>query len=517
MKSILYPFLLLVGLLGLWSCNEDIYVDPVQFAVVRGRVLYKATQQPARNAQVTLSPTSRVVNTDSAGSFRFDSVVVGSYTLQVYKAGYTTQAATVSAVAESSPLVTVLLTDDQTLNRPPTSPTLVSPATTTAIQSTSVTLKWSSSDPNRDSIRYDVLLYKNGSSTPTLSYTGLRADSLVVSGLDYNTTYLWQVIAKDGVNSGVNGPIWSFTTGTVPDYSYVFARRINGQFQIFAANTTGPPAQLTRNGSNWRPIVSPNRQQIAFISNMTTELHLFVMNADGTNMRQATPVPIAGLYQTDLSFSWSPDGTELLYPSNDRLYAVRSDGSQTGLRVVATAPSGRVYSGCDWTRPGGGNKIAARTTGTNVYDNEITVFQADGSNSKVVYARKDRRVGNPAFSISGQQLVFTADTARFMNEQGRQTDSRLYLLTLSTNGVVDLTISQSSGGVGQNAGQSNKPAGTNDLDPRFSPNGSQIIFTNVDNTGNIAPSVYTIDVGTAQSGQSRKLLFSSAEMPYWRQ
>lgn len=509
MKSLFYFILFLVGLLGLWSCNEDNYVDPIQLATIRGRVIYSANQQPARNAQVTLSPTSRVVNTDSAGAFRFDSVLVGGYTLQVSKTGYTTQAATVSAVAEASPLVTVSLTDDRSQNRPPTTPTLVSPASNTTIQATTLTLKWKATDPNRDSLTYDVLLFKGGSSTPTYSYTGLKVDTLVVSNLEYNTTYLWQVIVKDGVNT-VNGPIWSFLTGPVPDYSFVFARRINGQYQLFTANATGPVAQLTYTGSNWRPVVSPNRQQIAFISNVSTELQLYVMNANGTNIRQVTTVPIAGLIPTDLSFCWSPDGTQLVYPNNDRLFAVRTDG--TGLRVVSQVSGGRIFAGCDWTAQG--NRIVARTTGTSVYDNDITTFQADGSGSNVVYSRRGARVGNPVFSITGRQIAFSADSSNFMNEQGRQLDARLFLLDLTTNRLTDLSTSQN--GTGQN--QSNKPAGTNDLDPRFSPNGSQLIFTNADNTGNGVRSVYTIDLsGTGQDNRNRKLVFTAAEMPYWRQ
>lgn len=512
MKSLVCFFLFSIGIVSLWSCNEDLFVDPVQLTSVRGRVLYNASQQPARNALVTLSPTSRVVGTDSSGFFRFDSVLVGGYTIQAAKAGYVTQVATVSATAESSPLVTILLVDDKTQNRPPTAPTLVSPATNTVVQSTTVTLKWSATDPNRDSLTYDVLLFKSGTSTPTFSYTGIRVDSLVVPGLDYNTTYLWQVIVKDGINT-VNGSIWSFTTGTVPDYGYLFARRINGQFQIFASTATGTMVQLTRNGSNWRPIASPNRQQIAFISNVTTDLQLYVMNADGSATRQVTTVPIAGLYSTDLSFSWSPDGTQLLYPNNDRLYAVRTDG--TGLRVVSQAPSGRIFAGCDWTPQG--NRIAARTTGTSVYDNEITTFLADGSNTRSVYVRRDSRVGNPVFSVDGRRLVFSADSSSFMNEQGRQLDARLYLLDLTTNGITSLSSFQAVTGSGQNT--TNKPAGTNDLDPRFSPNGAQVIFTNTDNTGTGVRYVYTLDLTT--SGQNntnnRKLLFTSAEMPYWRQ
>ncbi|AKD57296.1 carboxypeptidase regulatory-like domain-containing protein [Spirosoma radiotolerans] len=510
MKHLRYLLLLFSSLLVFWSCNEDTYVDPIQLSTVRGRVLYSVNQQPIRNATVTLSPTSRVVTTDSSGSFRFDSVLVGSYTIRAAKVNYGTESSTITVTADASPLVTILLTDDQTQNRPPTAPTLVSPNSSTVISSNMVTLKWTATDPNRDSLTYDVLLFKSGSATPTASYTGLTVDTLNLSNLLYNTTYLWQVIVKDGINT-VNGSIWSFSTGPVPDYSFVFARRINGQYQLFTANATGPMAQLTRDGSNWRPIVSPNRQQIAYISNINTDLQLFVMNADGSNSRQVTTVPIAGLYQTDLSFCWSPDGTQLLYPNNDRLFAIRTDG--TGLRVVAQAPSGRIFAGCDWTPQG--NRMAARTTGTSVYDNEITTFLADGSGAKSVYVRKDSRVGNPVFSVDGRQLVFSADVSGFMNEQGRQLDARLYLLDLSTNGLTDLSVTPSSS---SNTGQTNKPTGTNDIDPRFSPNGSQLLFTNVDNTGNGTRSVYTIELtGTAQPAQNRKLLFTSAEMPYWRQ
>ncbi|GAB3773222.1 hypothetical protein GCM10028818_14450 [Spirosoma horti] len=510
MKSLFYLTIVLAGLLGLWSCNEDTYVDPIQLTTVRGRVLYSSNQQPARNASVKLSPTSRIITTDSAGNFRFDSVVAGKYTLQVSKANYGTEVATVETSADTSPLITILLTDDKTQNRPPSSPTLVSPATNSTTQSTTLTLKWSATDPNRDSLTYDVLLFRAGSTTPTASYTGLTADSVRVN-LDYNTTYLWQVIVKDGINT-VNGPVWSFMTGSFLDYSYLFVQRLNGQYQIFGSNATGGMAQLTRNGSNWRPVASPNRQQIAFISNVNTDLQLYVMNTDGSNIRQVTTVPIAGLYSTDLSFSWSPDGTQLLYPSNDRLYTIRTDG--TGLRIVAQAPSGRIFSGCDWTPQG--NRIAARTTGTSVYDNEITTFQADGSGIKSVFVRKDNRVGNPAFSVNGRQLVFSADSSGFMNEQGRQLDARIYLLDLTTNGITNLSAFQNTSNQTQNG--TGKPAGTNDLDPRFSPNGSQILFTNSDNTGTGIRFVYSLELnGSGQNNSSRKLLFTSAEMPYWRQ
>ena len=508
MKTVLYLTLFFTGLLGLWSCNEDTYVDPVQLTTVRGQVLLSLNKQPVRNATVKLTPTSRIVSTDSSGNFRFDSVIAGKYTVQASKASFGTEFVTVETNANTpSPVVTILLTDDKTQNRPPDAPTLVAPAINSTAQSTTLTLKWKATDPNRDTLRYDVKLFRSGSATPTQSFTGLTADSVVVN-LDYNTTYLWQVVVNDGINT-VNGPVWSFSTGSFPDYTYLFTRRINGQYQIYASNATGKVAQLTRDGSNWRPVASPNRQQIAFISNVNTDLHLFMMNADGSNIRQVTTVPIAGLYASDLSFCWSPDGTQLVYPSNNRLYAVQLDG--TGLRTLSQAAAGRIFAGCDWTAQG--NRIAARTTGTNVYDNQINTFLADGSQNRVVYVRQVGRVGNPVFSVNGRQLLFAADSSGFMNEQGRQLDSRLFLLDVTTFGLTDLSSIQNS----SNQSQSVKLAGTNDIDPRFSPTGAQIIFTNTDNTGLGVRSVYTVDLnGSGQDGRNRKLLFTNAEMPYWR-
>ena len=60
-----------------------------------------------------------------------------------------------------------------------------------------------------------------------------------------------------------------------------------------------------------------------------------------------------------------------------------------------------------------------------------------------------------------------------------------------------------------------KQAGTNDLDPRLSPNGAKIIFTNVSNTGTGECAIITVDFD-GQAGQNRTVLIKGGEMPYWR-
>ena len=80
-----------------------------------------------------------------------------------------------------------------------------------------------------------------------------------------------------------------------------------------------------------------------------------------------------------------------------------------------------------------------------------------------MYTRRSARVGNPVFSVDGQQILFSADSTNFQNEQGRQLDARIYRLTWSTGALADLSNPQAT----NNNTQTNKVAGTNDLEPRF--------------------------------------------------
>ena len=57
-----------------------------------------------------------------------------------------------------------------------------------------------------------------------------------------------------------------------------------------------------------------------------------------------------------------------------------------------------------------------------------------------------------------------------------------------------------------------KEPGTNDLDPRYSPDGASIIFVNTNNDGISQKNIYKMDL----DGDNRVLLFENAEMPEWK-
>jgi TolB protein len=493
MNNIVCRLLLGIVLVAAWGCNEESYVEPIRYNTVRGQVLFGDTRKPAAKVLVKLSPTSRSVETDSTGNFRFDSVTAGKYTLQTTLTGYLNEFAAIEVLDQPTAASTLLLRGEKSQNRPPTAPEVVLPKSGSDTVRTALTLRWKTTDPDRDTLTYDVALYQNGIITPVISTTSQKADSIRVNGLGYNTAYYWQVTVKDGVNT-VKSAIFTFRTQAFPDFAYVYTRRIGGRYQVFTSNGNSPEVQLTTDGSNWRPIVSPNRREIAFISNATTDLHLFVMNRDGTNLRQVTTIPIAGVVPTDLSFCWSPDGTQLLYPANDKLYAIQTNG--TGLRLFARIPANLFFSGCNWTEQG--NQVVARISSSEVYGNQLLLINPQTGAYRATFATEGW-VGNAVFSLDGKQLLFSFDASLFKDEQGRQLNARMHLLTLATNVLADIS-------------GSSKPAGTNDLDPRFSPNGARIIVTNTDNTGNGPRNIVLVDL----NGQTRTPLLTQAEMPYWR-
>ncbi len=73
------------------------------------------------------------------------------------------------------------------------------------------TLRWSGTDPDLDTLRYDVYL---GNSSPIpLFVSNTTSTSAAFSGLYANTNYTWRIVAKDNYSGITNGPVWNFTTG----------------------------------------------------------------------------------------------------------------------------------------------------------------------------------------------------------------------------------------------------------------------------------------------------------------
>lgn len=127
-----------------------------------------------------------------------------------------------------------------------------------------------------------------------------------------------RVMNADGSNDHVILPYGDFSVE--PRWSVnnqiAFMSHLNdvsGPLHIFTMDADGTNIQqLTHTGNTGDPVWSPDGKQISFGSDMegNNKLNIFVMNADGTNMRQLTHFDVP--YESG-DTNWSSDGTEIIF------------------------------------------------------------------------------------------------------------------------------------------------------------------------------------------------------------
>lgn len=108
-------------------------------------------------------------------------------------------------------------------NDPPDEPVVIAPGNTEIDIIRHTNLRWSGSDPDGDSLFYDV--YLDQSNPPTTQLADSLIDTTLSVTLDYVTTYFWRVIAIDTNGDTTQGAVWSFTTKTneqpnIPHHNY---------------------------------------------------------------------------------------------------------------------------------------------------------------------------------------------------------------------------------------------------------------------------------------------------------
>jgi Tol biopolymer transport system component len=126
-----------------------------------------------------------------------------------------------------------------------------------------------------------------------------------------------------------------------------------------SAVAASPIRQLTDStATNVRPALSADGKSIAFQSNRDGPYHIFVMNADGSNLRQLT----SGDDRDDRHPSWSPDGKLIAFDSGDALnreiwivdVASKNRTQVTKLGMITQFPSfspdGRTIAFFNYTR-----------------------------------------------------------------------------------------------------------------------------------------------------------------------
>lgn len=134
----------------------------------------------------------------------------------------------------------------------------------------------------------------------------------------------------------------STTSPTPTERSYIIAFDDGHHSDIFIMSTDKQEAQnLTQNlGADYGASWSPDGQSIVFTSGRGDASDLYIMDADGSNVRQLTDTP----NQFELDAAWSPDGQTIAFTgivdgTSSAVYLINPDG--TNLRRLTNTSHNR--------------------------------------------------------------------------------------------------------------------------------------------------------------------------------
>ena len=495
MKIISKYISLILVLIAVVSCSED-KVSLSGTGAITGKVVSKGDNIPLENTKISTNPGTSIVFTDASGEFVINNVTIGTYAIEAQKDGYLSKFES-STVTEDNSVNVIFELDVETANNDaPNAPILSLPANNSVGQSLTLDLVWAGSDPEEDDLIYEVQLL-NDQNSEVLMYTDLIDTTLTVSGLDYGAKYFWQVSASDNINEAVISATFNFETLEFPDNRLFFTRKINGNNVIFSADTDGNEYQLTSSSSNsWRPRKASNVDKLAFLRSNGGQTHIYTMDLNGANVTQVTnSIPVNGFNLEELDFEWTNSNTKFAYPSFDKLYKINTNGS--GVTQVHQTLNGNFITEVDWNQST--QRMAVKTNNTIGYNVEIYTINNSGTIIDYVLQGVTGAAGGLDYTFDGSKLLYSYDVSGNQNTQYRQLDTHMFLYNVGAMTATDISTS--------------KAAGTNDLDPKFSPNEAEVIYVNTSNDGVSQKDVTKLSL---EDFSNITIIIENAKMPDWK-
>lgn len=494
----------LVTILAITGCSEE-PVDENIFGSLTGKVVSKGDNIPLENVKVSSNPFSTTVFTDVDGNFIIDEVQIGEYSFQAELKEFQTAFEAINVLEDKTVNIVFELDSLSVANLSPVRPILFFPEEGAENILAETEFIWSSSNNDDDEISYTLEL-RNGATNEIVLYEEIIDTTLVVENLLIGQNYFWQVSANDGVNVSVESSIRGFATKGNETNRFLYTRNIDGNNVIFSGGEPlglqpddGNQNQLQLTGSNfnsYRPVKNSTLNKIGFLRTLGTETHLFVMNSDGSNLTQVTrTVPVAGFRLDQLEFTWYDNGARLYYPNFNKLYSINHDGSD--LRIEYEVAAGTFIS--EIAVSPATSLVTIKTNDSNGYNARIVLVDVNTDvEQNVIVSGGGGALGGLDFSLDGSKILFTRDISGAENTAYRQLDTRIFehMISSGINAEID----------------TEKVSGTNDLDPKYSPDEGSIIFVNTSNDGVSESSIYrTYDNNVAR----KQLLFTNATMANW--
>ena len=311
---------------------------------------------PLGHVTVSLTPANRFTGTSNTGTYGFDNVTAGAYTVTLSGLpGYCFPA--------------------------PSKPATVTSGANTIVD-------------------FSV-------DCPRIAFTGYRGGQIQIWRMNADGTGQTQLTTPTSP-SGTLGwePAWS------PDRSKIAF--VAGEGDVFTMNPDGTGVvNISNNGQEYEPNWAPDGGRFVFTSardDNTTNLaaEIYVMNADGSAQTR-----ISNDIYENRDAAWSPDGNKIVYSRDYARYA-DFDDPRRFLQILVMNPDGSGQTPLtELTSNNGkpawspdGTKIAFNSDRSG--HNEVYVMNADGSNPvKLTTAPVGGSSGDPAWSADGQRIAFT--------------------------------------------------------------------------------------------------------------
>ena len=238
---------------------------------------------------------------------------------------------------------------------------------------------------------------------------------------------------------GVNGQIAfsMFTNRHGPQDSDVFVMNPDGTARV---NITSE-SRANDSSADW----APDGSQIVFVSDRDGNNEIYVMSADGGDVRRLTNHPAS-----DSRPRWSPDGRRILFrslqPGNSELLEMNADGSD--VRRLTDNPATDWFA--DYSPDGRWIVFGSDRSGAQA----VYVMPAAGGTATQI-TPDEMQASSPDWSPDGSKIIF-------LNNFCDCPESDIFQYEVATEKIARLTA-----GIGNN------------LNPAWSPDGSKIIFMNM--------------------------------------
>jgi len=496
MKKITYLFPLLLLCL-VFGCSEDT-IDNVSTGTITGTVVTDGDFEPVKNAKISTNPATSTVFTDENGEFIIADVPAMEYSVQARKDSLLSQFQGAEVIPNAEVNIVFEMKTEQSNNQSPGTPKLIAPEDNAEVSSIAVDFTWKASDAKEDELTYELEI-KNDRNNEVLRFSEITDTTYSVSNLKYGYKYFWQIRVNDGVNEDVLSEVFTFKTLEFPKSRIAYVRKINGNNVIFSRDLNEEEYQLTSSEYNsFRPRKNRRTNKIAFLRTVGTQTQLFTMNLDGSNQHQITSnIPVNGFSLDQIDFSWANDGATLFYPNFDKLYKVNASGG--GTELVYEEPDAKFITEVDVSNDG--TRIALLTNKVNGYGASIYIINNQGEKVNTVISNVAGALGGLNISVDNKMVLYARDVSGFESNDYRRLNSQLFLYDLNTGKTRNIS--------------GNKTEGTNDLDPRFSPNEAEVIFVNTSNDGISTPTIFTAEINPGSNEENRTSLYENAFMPDW--